>query len=180
VEKKMKIPLQITARNFDLTDVIRNEIYEKAEKLDNFYGGIMRCRVIVETPHRRQRDGVLYNVRIDMTVPGSELMIKREPHEDLYAAIRNSFDAAYRRLEEFARQRRGDVKRHEESAYARVSALFPDKGYGFLTTPEGREIYFHKNSVLNRKFNRLKVGTEVRFIEEVGEKGPQASTVSLV
>jgi ribosomal subunit interface protein len=176
----MKLPLQITGRNFSLTDVIKQEINEKAEKLDTFYSEIMRCRVIVETPHRSQHDGVLYNVHIDITVPGGEIVIKREPHEDLYAAIRSSFDTAYRRLEEFAGQQRGDVKRHENSPYARVSVLFPDKGYGFLTTSDGREIYFHKNSVLSRKFSHLQVGTEVRFVEEEGEKGPQASTVSVI
>jgi len=175
----MRLPLQITARNFTLSDTLKAEIYEKAEKLDNLYSGIMRCKVVVETPHRRQRDGVLYSVSVDITVPGAELIIKREPHEDLYAAIRNSFDAAYRKLEDFVRQQRGDVKRHEEAALARVGILFPDKGYGFLTTPDGREIYFHKHSVLNHKFDRLKVGTEVRFVEEQGEKGPQASTVSV-
>ena len=60
-----------------------------------------------------------------------------------------------------------------------VSALFPEKGYGFLTTPDGREFYFHKNSVLHDKFKNLKIGMKVRFVEELGEKGAQASTVKV-
>ncbi|MCK4467404.1 MAG: cold shock domain-containing protein, partial [Desulfobacterales bacterium] len=52
-------------------------------------------------------------------------------------------------------------------------------GYGFLTTPDGREFYFHKNSVLDDKFKVLKVGMKVRFVEELGEKGAQASTVKV-
>ncbi|NVM21077.1 MAG: ribosome-associated translation inhibitor RaiA [Desulfobacterales bacterium] len=173
----MKIPLQITARHFDLTERLEDVIREKAKKLDRYYDQIMRCRILVEAPHRHHHKGVLYNVRIDITVAGGELVVKREPHEDLYVAIRDAFDAARRRLQDHARRQRGDVKHHEEAPHARVSALFPEKGYGFLTTPDDREIYFHKNSVLGDKFEDLKIGTKVCFVEEPGEKGPQASTV---
>ena len=175
----MDLPLQITSRNFDLTEVYKEEISEKADKLDQYYERITRCRVVVETPHRHKNEGVLYNVRIDITVPGAELVIKKEPHEDLTVAIRNSFDAAYRRLEEYSKKQRGDIKHHSEASYALVSKLVDGKGYGFLTTPDGREIYFHKNSIINGSFKALRIGTQVRFVEEQGEKGPQASTVSV-
>lgn len=176
----MKLQPQITARNLELSEFIKEDIKERAEKLDKFYDRIMHCRVVVEVPHQHMHEGISYNVRIDITVPGSELVIKREPNIDLDVAIRDAFDAARRKLEDFSRKKRGDVKRHEEATVARVSALFPDKGYGFLTTPDSREIYFHKNSVLKKGFMRLKVGTEVRYVEEEGEKGPQASTVSAI
>ena len=175
----MKIPLQITARNFDLTETIEDAIREKAQKLDLFYDQIMRCRVLVEAPHRRRHKGVLYNTRIDITVPGGEIVIKREPHEDLYVSIGDAFRAAQRQIEDYDRERRRKVKYHEEMPRAIVSALFPEKGYGFLTTPDGREFYFHKNSVLGDKFKDLKIGMKVRFVEESGEKGPQASTVKV-
>ena len=175
----MKDPLQITARNFDLTEAIEDAVREKAEKLDVFYDQIIRCSVMLEAPHRHHRKGTLYNVRIYITVPGGELVVKREPHEDLYVAIGDAFHAARRKIEDYARRRRGKVKHHEETPRATVSALYPEKGYGFLTTPDEREIYFHENSVLGKKFGDLKVGIKVRFIEEPGEKGPQASTVSV-
>ena len=175
----MKIPLQITARNFDLTETIEDAIREKARKLDLFYDQIMRCRVLVEAPHRHHHKGVLFNTRIDITVPGGEIVIKREPHEDLYVSIGDAFRAAKRQIEDYTRQQRGDVKHHEETARALVSTLFPEKGYGFLTTADGREFYFHKNSVLGDKFKDLKIGMKVRFVEESGEKGPQASTVKV-
>ena len=175
----MKIPLQITARNFDLTETIEDAIREKAQKLDLFYDQIMRCRVLVEAPHRRHHKGVLFNTRIDITVPGGEIVIKREPHEDLYVSIGDAFRAARRQVEDYDRERRRKVKYHEEMPRAIVSALFPEKGYGFLTTPDGREFYFHKNSVLGDKFKDLKIGMKVRFVEESGEKGPQASTVKV-
>lgn len=176
----MEIPLQITSRDFDLTDAIKAEIMEKAIKLEKFYDRITRCRIVVETPHRHHHEGKLYNVHIYITLPGGELIIKREPDEDLYVAIRNSFNAAKRKLEDYSRRQRGDVKHHEETPVAQISALFSEMGYGFITTPDDREIYFHENSVVNREFKNLKIGMEVRFTEEKGLKGPQASSVTVI
>jgi cold shock CspA family protein len=110
-------------------------------------------------------------------MPKEDFVVTREAHADLYVAIRDAFDAARRHLQDQVRKARGDVKHHEEMPTARVSTLFPDRGYGFLTTFDGREIYFHEHSVLGDKFTSLKVGMEVHFVEEPGEKGPQASTV---
>ena len=77
----------------------------------------------------------------------------------------------------YARRRRGQKKNHEPAPAARVAKLFPTEDYGFLETRDGRELYFHKNSVLNHGFERLEIGAEVSFTEELGDKGPQASTV---
>lgn len=172
----MILPLQITSRNLELTEPIKADIREHAEKLDKYYDRITSCRVTVEAIPKRS----LYNVHIDITVPGAEIIIKLDPNTDLYVSIRDAFHDARRRLEDFARKQRGDVKYHEAPTHARVSALFPDKGYGFLVTPDGREIYFHEHSVLNRKLKQLEIGMEVRFAEEMGEKGPQASSVTVV
>lgn len=176
----MEIPLQITTRDIELTDAIRAEVTEKAEKLDIFYDRITRCRVVIESPKRHQHDGKLYSVHIYITVPGAELVIKREVDKDIYVALRDAFHDARRKLEEFVRKQRGDVKYHEEQPQAVISSLFPDKGYGFLTTPDGLNFYFHENSVINETFTKLKVGMKVRFAEEAGEKGPQASTVTVL
>jgi len=176
----MEIPLQITARDIDLTDAIRAEITEKAGKLDNFCDRIMRCRVVIESPRRHQHEGKLYSVHIYLTVPGTELMVKRELNKDLYVAVRDAFRDARRKLEDFVRERRSDVKYHEEPLHAVISNLFADKGYGFLVTPDGLDVYFHANSVINEEFRKLKVGMKVRFVKETGEKGPQASTVTVL
>ena len=176
----MEMPLQITCRDFKLTEAIDSEIRKRAEKLDKFYNRITRCKVVVESPHRHSHQGMLYNVQILMTVPGAELVVKRNPHEDIYVAIRDSFNAARRKLEDYVKQQRGDIKQHEEAPYARISALFPEKGYGFITTADDQEIYFHKNSILNSEFNRLEVGMKVRYAEGKGEKGPQASSVTVL
>ena len=120
-----------------------------------------------------------------MAVPGSELVVNREPrkhasHQDVYVAIRDAFGAARRKLQNYARRQRGAVKIHETLPYARVVKLFPEDGFGFLGTADGREIYFHRNSVLEPGFDQMKVGTGAHFVEEQGAKGPQASTVKLV
>ncbi len=173
----MVIPLQITAQGIELSEVMREEITERANKLDKFYDRIMRCKVVVEEPKRHPHEGKLYSVRIIMTVPGAEIVTRRAQNEDLFIAMRDSFQAARRKLENFAREQRGDVKNHEESPRGRINALFTEKGYGFLSSPDGYDVYFHENSVVNKDFKKLAVGMEVRFSEEMGEKGPQASSV---
>ncbi|MEE8074620.1 MAG: cold shock domain-containing protein, partial [Candidatus Binatia bacterium] len=102
---------------------------------------------------------------------------KHIEYEDVYVAVRDAFDAARRQLQNFAKRQRRDVKTHEVIPYARVGKLFREKGFGFLELPDGREVYFHKNSVLEMPFDLMEVGMEVHFAEEQGEKGPQASTV---
>ena len=178
----MDLPLQITFRDMPPSAAIEARVREQAAEFEQFYDRIVSCRVVIETPHRHHHQGRLYGVRVDLSVPGREIVVGREPtqhhaHEDVYVAIRDAFDAAKRQLENHARRERGDTKRHEPPSEGRVARLFPEPGYGFIETPEGREIYFHRNSVIDGTFERLEVGTVVRFAEEPGEKGPQASTV---
>ncbi len=175
----MKLPLQVTFRNIPSSAAIEANINEKAAKLDRFYDRIMSCRVVVDSIQRRQRQGKLYGVRIDITVPRKELAVTREENEDVYVAIRDAFDSACRRLEEHARRERHDVKIHQGPQSGRIIRLFPDEHYGFIETADEREVYFHQNSVLNGDFGGLKVGTEVSFIEEQGTEGPQAARVSI-
>lgn len=180
----MQIPLKISFRGMPSSDAVEAQVRARVAELERFYHRLTGCRVVVEAPHRRHHQGKLYHVRIDLTVPGEELVVSREPaehhaHEDVYVAIRDAFDAARRRVEDHARRERGNVKFHEPRPRACVCRLFPDEGYGFLATPDGREIYFHRNSVLEDAFAQLAVGTECEYVETPGEQGPQASTVRL-
>ncbi len=175
----MKLPLEISARDVRLNGDTEELIREKAAKLDRLYDQIIGCRVKVDMPHRSQRSGMMYNVRIDITVPGGELIVKREPDEDLHVAIVNSFETAQRRIKEYAEKQRGEVKVHFEKPVARVTRIFPEDGYGFLVTPEGREVYFHENAVLDGKFENLRIGTAVTFVEQSGDEGAQASSVTI-
>jgi ribosomal subunit interface protein len=181
---RMKLPLQITFRNMEGSEAMRVNIEERAGKLDQVSDQIMGCRVMVEARHRHRQAGNLYHVRIDLTVPGNELVVSREAHEhhshtDVYVAIRDAFDAARRQLENYARQRRREVKTHTVPPHGHISQLFFEEGYGKIETSDKREIYFNRNSVLNGDFEKLEVGTEVSFAEEQGDLGPQASTVKI-
>jgi ribosomal subunit interface protein len=179
----MQLPLQISFRNMDASDMVEARIREKAAKLDRFADRIMSCRVVVEAPNRRGHKGKLYHVRIDMTVPGGgEIVVNREApenhaHEDVYVAVRDAFNAAARQLEDSTRKRRGDVKAHETPLHGKVTRMFPD--YGFIASSDGRDVYFHRNAVIEGSFDELEEGAEVRLViaETEGEKGPQASTV---
>jgi ribosomal subunit interface protein len=98
----MRSTLQITGRDFELTDAIKQAVRERAEKLDNVYENIITCKVAIESPRRRNEKSTFYDVRIDLTVPGEEIVVKRELNEDLYAAIGEAFDAVQRQVQEFA------------------------------------------------------------------------------
>jgi ribosomal subunit interface protein len=179
----MQLPLQITFRDIEHSDPVEQYVRTKAAKLDVLDARIMSCRVAIEMPHRHARHGEHYRVRVDVTVPGGEIVVGHVPgekklFEDLYAAIDSAFDDAGRQLQDFVRRQRGEVKVHERARHGHVTKLFTYEGYGFLRTPEGDELYFHRNSVLNGGFDRLKIGSRVRFAEEVGDGGPRATTVA--
>jgi len=181
----MQLPLQVSFRHMEHSEAIEALVREKAAELDKFAEDIMSCRVVVELAGKHHQHGNLYEVRIDITVPGEEIAVTREPSEhteyrDIRVAMRDAFDTARRKLEDYVRRRRQAVKAHGVPPHGRVSRLFPQEDYGFIETPDGREIYFHRHSVLHEAFERLQVGAEVTFAEEEGKKGPQASTVRLV
>jgi ribosomal subunit interface protein len=108
----MQIPLQISLHGIARSNALYNAIQEKADKLERYYDRIMSCRVVLELAGRHKRKGKRFSVRIDLKVPGGELVVTREHDEDLQVALRAAFDAARRQLEDYARGRRGDVKRH--------------------------------------------------------------------
>ncbi len=183
----MQLPLQITFRGMAASPAFEDQIRRRAEELDRFYDRIMACRVVVESAHRHQRKGRIHHVRVELTVPGGEIVVKRDPpehhgHEDLQVAIRDAFDAARRQLEDHVRRSRGQTKAHELPDHGTIARLFPDQGYGFIASADGQESYMHRNSVPNDGFDKLRVGDEVRFVVHPGEgeKGPQASTVIAV
>ena len=175
----MQRPLKITSRDFPLSEAVEAEIREKCAALESYYERLSGCEVTVHAPAlKHHHKGGPFLVGIRLTVPGKELSVDHQEKEELSQAIREAFDAARRQLEDYAREQRGSVKAHE-TMLGRITRLEREPGYGFLETPDGREIYFHCNSVLDRAFDRLEVGAEVRFAEEEGEQGPQASTVIL-
>ncbi len=176
----MQSTLKITSKDFTISEDLENEIRDKVAKLERFSSYLIDCEVAIEAPVGHHKKGGPYTVRIDMQVKGKELVVSNRSNVDLQAAVRDAFDAARRQLEDHSRQMQHKIKSHESTSFARVARLFPEQGYGFIATPEGRELYFHRNSVLEPGYDRLEVGTEVRFDEEMGEQGPQATTVKAI
>lgn len=181
----MQLPLKITFRHVDHSPALENRIRELAARLDRFSAHIMSCHVTVEAPHKHQHQGQLYDVRIDIAVPGNEIAIRRtrpvdHAHEDPYVALRDAFNAARRKLQDYEREKRHDVKTRAEMARGRICEINAAESFGRIETDDGRLIYFHRNSVLGLAFEKLTTGMLVRFAEEAGDLGPQASTVHVM
>ncbi|ACB94197.1 cold-shock DNA-binding domain protein [Beijerinckia indica subsp. indica ATCC 9039] len=181
----MEVQAQIDFQGFHPTEQQRALIEQKIAGLEEFYDRITACRVVMKAPSHHHRTGGQYEVNIHLVLPeGREVVVERTPPEDErfsdpMFAINDAFSRARRRLQDEVRHIRGQVKVHETQPIGTVIRVRPEEDYGFLET-EGREIYFHRNSVLDEAFAHLEPGVRVTFVEEMGEKGPQASTVKLL
>jgi cold shock CspA family protein len=184
----MQVPLELSFRNVQKTEAIETLIREKVAKLEQVCDHINSCRVAVEKPQSNQNSGNVYRVRLDITVPpGHEIVVTREPtfvndaQRPLSSVIREAFTAARRQLKELVNRQRMEIKSHpQQETRAIVTKLFPEAGYGFMQTVDGLEIYFHRNSVTNNDFDRIEVGTGVRYVATEGNDGLQATTVQIV
>jgi len=179
----MSIPLQITFRDMDHSDALEAYVRRHCEKMEQLAPRATHCHVTIAMPHRHRQTARPVRISVDLRIPGQEIAVSHPRDEDTMtidarAAVDEVFDQVARRIQDFLRNQRGDVKTHEATYQeAHVSKLWTYEGYGFLTTAEDGDVYFHKNSVLHHAFGKLKIGSKVRFIEEQGDKGPQASTV---
>lgn len=182
----MQTPVQIDFQGFDARQDARSAIEEHVSELENRYGRITSCRVVLKGPGGHHRTGGLYEVNVRLALPdGREVNVGRtakadERHSDLTFAINDAFKRARRRLQDRVRRMQGQVKEHEGPPIGTVATIDEAGGFGFIAAADGHEVYFHGNSVLNDGFKRLEVGSRVTFAEEVGEKGPQASTVKIL
>jgi cold shock CspA family protein/ribosome-associated translation inhibitor RaiA len=177
----MQVPLQIVFEGLDSSEALESLIRSEAEKLERIFDRITAARVVVEAPHRKNQASKIYEVRIHLTLPGGrDVVVDRDPgrshaHDEAAIAVRDAFKAAARQLQDKVKVLRGYVKAHETPPHGRVLRI--DEDHGFIAAADGRELYFHRNAVLNDGFAKLEVGAEVRFDESIGVKGPQASTV---
>lgn len=175
----MKLALQVTFRDMPRSEAVEAEIQRRVAKLEDFCDRIMSCRVTVETPGGHKHQGKLHSVHIDLKVPGGEIAsTRRQEHEDVYVAIRDAFDSVRRRLEDYLRRQRGDVKQHEPLLRGRVVRVFDD-GHGFIADLDGNEYYFDQAGVV-RDGDRLGVGTAVEFLGQTAGQGLQAKRVTAI
>ena len=179
----MQVPLQIVFEHVEHSDALEAAVRKEAQRLERFHDRITSARVVIARPQHRHHKGDTYCVRIHVAVPGGKhIDISRDPvatgrHEDAHVTIRDAFDAAGRQLQDQVRKLEGEVKAHETPPHGTIASLVPEHDHGFIAASDGREIYFHRNSVSDGKFDDLKVGQEVRFSEAAGDKGPQATSV---
>lgn len=179
--------IQITFHQIEHSDAVESRIREKIAKLEKFSDQIISCRVVVESPHRHHHKGKLYNIKIDLAIPGHEILVNHNSrldhsHEDIYVAIRDSFNEAKRQLQQTIKRQRGRVKSHEVPSHGKVTEIDSENGRGVIETVDGYFIHFNSNSVFNNAFKQLKTGSEVRFVsggEATGEE-PWATTVYLI
>jgi cold shock CspA family protein len=181
----VQTPVEIDFQGMVGTPGARDSIEKHIENLEQRYGRMTACRVVLKGPGDRHRTGGLYEVNIRLALPnGREVNVARtapadERHADVTFAINDAFKRARRRLQDHARRLQGHVKMHEGQPIGTVTTLDDSGEFGFLEANDGHQVYFHKNSVLDDGFKRLAVGSRVVFSEEAGEKGAQASTVKL-
>lgn len=183
----MDVPLEIRFHGMDSSESVEARIREKVAKLERKYGRLVACRVGIEKPHRQHRTGNLYEVHVELSVPGHDLVVSKEPprtgdgyrNPDINQAVNAAFEAAERRLQSFKQKQYGEVKIHDSDMQltGTVTDLRPEGDYGFLDNAQGGQIWFHRNAVMDGQLEALQVGDRVYYVETIGDSGPQASKV---
>jgi cold shock CspA family protein len=180
----MQTSARIEFEGFEASNELQAAIEKHLAELESRYGRVTSGRVVVKGPGEHHRTGGQYHVNIRLALPdGREVNVGRTPSQDeryadLTFAIDDGFNRARRQLQDQARVMRGDVKEHEAQPIGTVVRFDKDGGFGFLAAADGHEVYFHRNSVLGTA--EVSVGTRVTYVEEQGQKGPQASSVRLL
>jgi cold shock CspA family protein/ribosome-associated translation inhibitor RaiA len=182
----MQTPIEIDFQGLKGNEKLRACVLKHIAVLEQRFGRITACRVVIKAPSERHRTGGACEITIRLSLPqGREVDIGRsekadDRHADAIVALNDAFKRARRRLQDHARRMRGQVKSHDAPQIATVIRFDDVSGFGFLETEDGREIYFHKNSLLDGGSRHVAPGTRVTFFEEMGDKGPQASTVRVL
>src|SRR3990167_4232851 len=168
---------QVTIRDIPGSPALEEHIHKKAEKLHHYFDRIISCRVVVEVAQKHMHQGKLFSVKIDLSVPGKELVVNRKCDADVYIAIRNAFSAIQRQLENYTRKLHGCIKKHEACLHGTIARLFSEEGYGFIQGSDGTEYYFGYTNIAHPSFDRLFVGDTVQFITETSSEGAQAHRI---
>jgi len=182
----MQTPIEIEYQGMEAKPHIQAALAKHVDDLEQRFGRVTACRVVLKAPGGHHRKGGLYEVNIRLALPdGREVNVDRTPtaderRADLTYALNDAFKRARRQLQDQERRTQGQVKQHIGEPIGTVTELDPSGEFGFIEAADGEEIYFHRNSVLGDEFSQLQVGSRVTFAEKVGDKGPMASTVKLL
>ena len=183
----METDPQIVFENMDPSDALRGRIMDEIADLERIHGRITSARVSMSAPPREHRKGFLYRTNIHLVLPGGrEVAVSHNPQSgraehDIYTSVQDAFDVARRQLKDQVRLMEGKVKAHVVASeqIGQVVRIFPEDGYGFIVTPSGHEVFFSRKKVKHNGFGSMQIGTRVYFEEEMGDKGPLATTVRI-
>ncbi|WP_193176691.1 HPF/RaiA family ribosome-associated protein [Oricola nitratireducens] len=181
----MQRPASITFRNMDKSAVLETHVHKRIGELEKAHPHIVGCDVVIEAPQKKKVTGTEFAVRLTISVPGPDIHVERHvgrsgAAEDANLAIHEAFDAARRILKEQKRKMGSvEVKHHDPVMHGTIDRLFEGEGYGFITSDDGNEVYFERDSMTNGDWDSLRVGTKLRFREMAGEKGPFAANVAV-
>lgn len=177
----MEIEPQISFRNVRRNESLDRMILAGIEKLEEVHSRITSVRMAVEDQRGPGTHDHLFRVRLEISAPGGEVIVKEtpagDPHPTLDQVLNEAFGTARRRLRELKKRQKGEVKEHIPRSVGRVQEIFPGEDYGFIEDSDGRKVYFHRNSVVAHGWESLDTGQGVEFEEEQGDKGPQAVAV---
>ena len=171
--------LQVEGRNLDVRKAWQEKIDAEKARLDRHHPGLVHnLRVTIAATSHHKEGG--YELQVVAAVPSDTVAVKRKG-ENVRALLGDAFDTLGLQLKELQRKRRQTVK-VPEAAFGLnndgvVKKLVPYESYGFIATADGREIYFHENSLKDLKMDQLNEGDPVRFGEGEGDKGPCAAWV---
>jgi len=184
----MQVPLEISFHNIESSLHIQNVIRGRCDDLEQIFDRLISCRVRVE--QLQHKGGLPPVVRIELGIPGfSNIIVSHEPKRlqkkyqspDLYNAIDEAFRLAEKQLIEWKDKHNAPSRDGghdgENQFLGTVSDLPENADFGFLTTKEGGQLYFHRNSLLTGAFDDLRRGDEVYYVEELAGIGPVASKV---
>jgi cold shock CspA family protein/ribosome-associated translation inhibitor RaiA len=184
----MDRPLEIAFHNLAPSAAVETELRRQLDRLEHRFGRLIGCRVSVEKLHNQHRTGNVFEVHVILSLPGHDLAVSRQPqkpnqrraHTDIRASIRDAFGAAERQLESFKGKLRSDTSTPNGSALTgRVSLIEPGADHGFLLTSVGSQLYFHRDSVTNGRFEELREGDLIHYVEAEGGAGPTAVKIRL-
>lgn len=180
----MQTPIELSFQHVEPSEDIKALVHEKAGQLERFFDAITSCHVYIRAPHKSQRKGNLYEVTIEVRVPGNELVVRNDQndvaeHEHLRVAVRDAFAAMVNELKRSKDQIEGNVKSHDGPLQGKVVEIRHDEDFGQIIAMDNRLIYFHRNSVVDGSFDDLRPRDTVELVVQTGESpiGPQASTV---
>lgn len=186
----MQAPIEIAFHNIEKADWAEDAIRDHVARLEQMFDRLTTCRVRVDQRANNSNNTIPPVVRIELSVPGHrDIVVAHEPDHlqrkfqapDLHNAINEAFRIAERRLGQFKDQLkdRTAAGRHEAAngMLGQIVEITPAQDFGFLLTASGGLLYFHRNSVLVGDFDRLEVGDQLHYVEDMGDTGPIATKV---